>query len=202
MIHPKLIFKCKCGAVQAEVKGKPKTDCNCHCHSCVASAQFVESKPAFDGITALTSEGGFAYSLVKGNSINFTSDILSEEARKNIDYVKVGEKGKMARTYCKGCNTVLGGFEPNFVFLNRNALFNEHGTPYKPSEPVLNIMKKHAFDPAKVPEPSASTFPFLGMLGFIPLLMGFGGKVAPKDSALYASKDMFSKIEAVPITWG
>ncbi|KAL7554292.1 LOW QUALITY PROTEIN: hypothetical protein ACHAWF_017938 [Thalassiosira exigua] len=199
MIHPKLIFKCKCGAIQAEIKGKPKADENCHCHSCVASAQFVESKPAYDGISMLTSEGGVAFSLVKGNIINFTSDILSEEARKNIDFV--GEKGKLARTYCKGCGTMIGGFKSNFAFLNRRAVFNEDGTPYEPSGPVLNIMKKHAFDPVKVPEPSANTFPFSGILGFIPLLLGFGGKVAPNDSALYCSKDMMSKIEAVPITW-
>ena len=193
-----LIFKCKCGAVAAELKDKPKEDCNCHCHSCVASAKFVEAKPAFDGYSALT-DGGFAYAIVKGKGINFTSDILSEEAHKNIDFVKVGEKGKMARTYCKGCGTVLGGFESNMAFLNRNAIFNQDGTPYVPKH-VMNIMKKHAFDPSKVPEPSAKTFPISGMIGFIPLMLGFGGKIAPKDSALYAGKDL-SKVEVVPITW-
>ena len=76
----------------------------------------------------------------------------------------------------------------------------QDGTPYVPSKPVLNLMKKHAFDPDKVPEPSHETFPISGMIGFIPLILGFGGKVAPKDAALYAGKDL-SKVEVVPITW-
>ncbi|KAL9180592.1 hypothetical protein ACHAXT_011045 [Thalassiosira profunda] len=199
-IDPQLLFKCKCGAVQADIKGKLVEDCNCHCHSCVAAARHVESKPEFDGFSALNNEGGFAYAVVKGKNINFTTDIQSEEASKNIDYVKVGPKGKMARTYCKGCGTVLGGFQKNFAFLNRHAIFHQDGTPYFPPKTPINIMKKHAFDPAKVPEPSVQTFSLLGVFPFIPLLLGFGGKVAPKDSALYAGKDM-SKVEVVPITW-
>lgn len=201
MIYPQLVFKCKCGTAQAEIKGKLYAESNCHCHSCVASAKFVESKPNFDGYSALSNgNGGFAYVLVKGKDINFTSDIVSEEAHKNIDYVKVGEKGKLARSYCKRCHTVLGIFEKNFAFLNRNCLFDHSGDPFKPSAPVINIMKKHAFDPDSVPEPAAATFPFFGALSLMPIMWGFGGKVAPKDSAIYAGKDL-SKVEVVPITW-
>ena len=148
----------------------------------------------------MLSDGGFAYYFAKGKDINFTSDVVSEEARKNIDFVKVGEKGKMARSYCKKCGTVLGGIALNMAFLNHNAVFNQDGTPHVPSNAVLNIMKKHAFDPDKVPEPSAETLPISGMIGLIPLMLGFGGKVAPKDSALYAGKDL-SNVEVVPITW-
>ena len=189
MIRPLLKFQCKCGAVQAELKHKP-IDCTCFCHSCVASAKFIEAKPGFDGYSALTEEEGFAYSLVKGKDITFTTDILSEEAHKNLDYVKVGPEGKAARTYCKTCKTVLGGFEPTFAFLNRNSIFNQDDTPYIPlathSKTVVNMMKKYAFDPAKVPEPSVQMFPAwysIDMLKFFPLTWGFGGKVAPKDSA-------------------
>ena len=151
-----LIFKCKCGAVQADLKGKPKS-MNCHCHSCVASAKFLESKPDFDGYSVLTDKGGFAFIFAKGKDVNFTSDIQSEEAMKNIDYVKVGDvkvgqKGKFARTYCKSCGTVIGGIALHMAFLNRNAVFNQDGTPYIPAKPVINMMKKHAFDPDKVPE--------------------------------------------------
>lgn len=182
MIYPKLTFKCKCGAVQAEITGKLYAESNCHCHSCVASAQFVESKDNYDGTSALSnSNGGFAYVLVKGNDINFTIDIESEEAHSKFDYVKVGEKGKMARTYCKGCGTVLGIFEKNFAFLNRNCIYQD-GSPYEPTSPVINIMKKHAFEPDKVPEPAAATFPLSGMLPLIPVMWGFGGRVAAKNS--------------------
>lgn len=201
MIYPQLVFKCKCGAVQAEIKGKLYAESNCHCHSCVASAKFVESKRDFNGYSALSnSNGGFAYVLVKGKDINFISDIISEEAHKKIDYVKVGKRGKLVRSYCKSCLTVLGAFEKNFAFLNRNCLFDQGVDPYKPSAPVINIMKKHAFEPDKVPEPAAATFPLSGILPLLPIMWGFGGRVASKDSSIYAGKDL-SKVEVVPITW-
>lgn len=201
MSNEQLTFRCKCGAVQADISGKLYAESNCHCHSCVAAAKFVENKPDFDGFSALrNSNGGFAYVLVKGKDINFTSDITSEEVQKRFDYVKVGEKGKMARTYCKECGTVLGIFAKNFAFLNRNCIFDNTGADYVPSSPVLNIMKKHAFEPDKVPEPSAATFPLSGMLPLIPIMWGFGRRVAAKDAAIYAGKDL-SKVEVVPITW-
>lgn len=202
MIYPQLLFKCKCGFVQAEIKGSLTSELNCHCHSCVASAQFIESKPNFDGYSAFTnSHGGVAYAMVKGKDINFTSDISTKEAHANIDHVKVGEKGKMARSYCKNCGTMLGIFEKNLAFLNRNCIYNQDGnTLYEPTKPVINIMKKHSFDPAKVPEPNVAVFPLSGIPTFIPLIIGFGGRIAPKDAAIYAGKDLTS-VEVVDITW-
>ena len=200
-----LTFKCKCGKVEASILNDFAAEFNCHCHSCVASARFVEAKPTFNGYSGLIdSDGGFAYAIVKGKDIDFTSDIMSEEAMKNIDFVKVGETGKVARAYCKGCGTLLGGFQKNVAFLNRNCMFDQSGSPYKPTKSVMNIMKKHAFEPDKVPDPSAAIMPFRAMLTFVPLMIGFGGgNVADKDSALlrHAGKKELSGLEVVPITW-
>ena len=52
----------------------------------------------------------------------------------------------------KKCGTVIGGYTHHMAFLNRNAVFNQDGTPYIPAKPVINMMKKHASDPDKVPE--------------------------------------------------
>lgn len=73
----KLIFKCQCGAVQADLQGAPSDDRTCHCHSCVAAAKFVEAKPDFKGISALTNTGGVTFTLYKGSKINFTTDVTS-----------------------------------------------------------------------------------------------------------------------------
>ena len=147
----KLIFKCQCGAVQADLQGAPSDDRTCHCHSCVAAAKFVEAKPDFKGISALTNTGGVTFTLYKGSKINFTTDVTSDEAREKIfGYVKVGSDGKQHRTYCRNCGTMLGWLRPGFVGLNRNCITLEDGTAYEPPGTVLNIMKKHAFDPSTV----------------------------------------------------
>ena len=106
----KLIFKCKCGAIQATLQGLPVQNVNCHCHSCVSSAKSIESNPTFNGFSLLD-VGGVAYANFRWRNINFTTpDMTSNEARDKISFVKIGEKDKVARSYCTSRGTMLGIF--------------------------------------------------------------------------------------------
>mmetsp|Transcript_4663 Transcript_4663/g.9961 ORF Transcript_4663/g.9961 Transcript_4663/m.9961 type:complete len:198 (+) Transcript_4663:58-651(+) len=192
-----ITFKCKCGDIELRIQGK-MTHINCHCHSCVASVKCVEAKEGFDGISGLDHDGA-AFTLVRGTNVEYPTDMSTDEARSKIGFVKVGEKGPHPRCYCTKCHTFVGAVAPSFVLLNRNALFNEDGSKFVAEGPVQNIMKKHAFDPSKVPEPSSSTAPFGLMMTFFPLIMGFGKKKGAKNAAFFP-EDM-AKVEVVPITW-
>ena len=124
---------------------------------------------------------------------------MNNEAREKIGFVKVGENGKLLRSFCTQCGTMLGGFQNNYCVFNRNAIYNKDGSVYRPVGRVNNVMRKHAFDPSKVPEPSHAYVPFGFFAAFVPLLMGFGGKKNANNVARL-SKDL-SKVEVVPITW-
>ena len=105
----------------------------------------------------------------------------------------------MVRSYCIKCGTMLGAFSEHNAFLNRNAIFDQNGAPYKSATPASNIMARYAFDPSNVPEPRYSIVPFGMITSFIPNLLGFGEKMDAKGSALFPA-DM-SKVEVVPVTW-
>lgn len=197
-----LIFRCKCGDIKATLQGLPVQNANCHCRSCVASAKTIQSKPNFNGVSILN-VGGVSYADFRWRNINFVTpfdtDMTTNEARDSIGFVKVGERGKMARSYCTRCGTMIGVFSPNNVFFNRNAIYNRDGSPYKSAEPVNNIMCRFAFDPSKVPEPNYSFVPMGMVMSFIPIVLGFGEKKSVKDSALFPAD--LSTVEVVPITW-
>eukprot|EP01082_Thalassiosira_pseudonana_P014024 g11788.t1 g11788 contig6:592701-593303(+) len=197
-----LTFKCKCGAVEAKIQGAPIGMTNCHCHSCVASAKFVDAKG--DGTSQLleAKEGedqGAAIALFKGNIVDFVTDLKTDGAKSKIGFCKVGEKAKFARSFCTGCNTMLGSFLPKGCIVNRNLLTNEDGTPFQPENKIVHIMKKYAFEPEKVPEPSSNMVP-IGMVftTFIPLI-AWGGKKVLENKALYCED--LATAEVVPITW-
>ena len=134
--------------------------------------------------------------------------MASDEMRQKVGFVKVGEQGKIIRSYCTGCGTMLGVHRDTAAGFNRRAIFNNDGSPYVPAKPVTNIMAKYAFDPSNVPEPKTSIIPigimlvyipFGMLLSFLPNMLGFGGKVDVKKSALFP-KDA-SEVEVVPIAW-
>ncbi|KAL7460221.1 hypothetical protein ACHAXS_000685 [Conticribra weissflogii] len=190
-------FKCTCGAIEARIHGK-LTHLTCHCHSCVASVRCIEAKEGFDGISALENDG-VAYTAMRGTQVDYTSDMSTDESRSKVGFVKVGDNGKLARCYCTKCGTTIGAVCPSFCFFNRNALHNDDGSKFVPNRPVKNVMKKHAFDPSKVPEPSCSTVPLEMAFTFIPMMFGFGKKKDAQNDAFFP-KDM-AKVEVVPITW-
>lgn len=117
-----------------------------------------------------------------------------------IGFVKVGEAGKGARSYCTECKTVLfNAFLPNWCAPNRNALTKD-GEAFVPTGKVMNIQCKYAFDKDSVPEPKSGSIPFGMIFKFIPVVAGLGCDGSNANEKALNPEDM-SKVEAVPITW-
>ncbi|KAL7500465.1 hypothetical protein ACHAWT_010434 [Skeletonema menzelii] len=192
-----LTLKCKCGAFEATFNSPPRMIFNCHCHSCVSVMASIESTPGFSGTsTKCDSEsGGAAIAVYKSNN---TTVVKSD--KESIGQMKVGEEGKIARSYCTKCGTVLFNvYLPNWCAVNRNALVKEDGEAFVPEGEVMNVNCKHAFDVSKVKGPKHNTVPFRTLLKFIPLLAGFGVDGSNTEESL-TPEDM-SKVEVSPITW-
>lgn len=115
MARPLYTWKRKCGKFQVDISAEPVAFSNCHCHCCVAVMKYVEEK--HPGGTSADVDGGVGKALFNLSSIKFVkvdgvdgepsldgdSDPLSDK----VGYVKVGEKGKIVRTYTKCCGTLF-----------------------------------------------------------------------------------------------
>lgn len=191
-------LKCKCGAFQATFTNQPRLVFNCHCHSCVAASRCIESKEGFNGTSIKSDEnGGAALCIWKSNNV-----AINRVDPSKIDFVKVGDAGKLVRPYCTECKTVLFiAFFPTWCAPNRNALVEaESGKAFEPVGEVLNINAKHAFDESAVPNPKHATLPFGMLFKFIPLIIGLIGDGSNANEKALIPEDM-SKVEVVPITW-
>lgn len=193
-----LYWKCGCGKLQLELGADPFSVCSCHCHSCVASSKYLDNKykgkPNYSsGIVNGAAAGGF-----------FTPDALLavSDGELNLGCLRVGPKGKSVRKYAKCCGTQLGVVEKAFIALGLNSLYTnkECTDKYIPREPVVNVMKKYAFDPEKVPEPSYSVAPLLGILKFLAVLINPFGP-STKQEILDKFAVNHTEAEEVPITW-
>ena len=120
----------------------------------------------------------------------------------NLGCLRVGPKGKSVRKYAKCCGTQVGVVEKAFIALGLNSLYTnkECTDKYIPREPVVNVMKKYAFDPEKVPEPSHSVAPLLGILKFLAVLINPFGP-STKQEILDKFAVNHTEAEEVPITW-
>uniref|UniRef100_A0A7R9Z569 CENP-V/GFA domain-containing protein n=1 Tax=Pseudictyota dubia TaxID=2749911 RepID=A0A7R9Z569_9STRA len=203
-------WRCGCGDLTFKIRGEPALNMNCHCHSCVAYARFVDAqseKIGGDGKgTSILSEGdGVAMACFWPDQVKITRDLASGR----LNFVKVGHDGKPRRSYAKCCGTAMMGAEPRMWALNRNCIFEEDADSsgddvlrrYEPEDKVCNVMKKHAFDPEKVPEPSADTVGFGDMVTFFGVLMNPLGKKIEKDVLETFRPSAESTVEVVPITW-
>ena len=190
-------WSCKCGEIQAKLSGEPLVNLACHCHSCVATARFIEEKTNQSDLSSLKPNGGVNASLWAVSQIDFTNDLSDSSGVSKIPFVRVGEKGIAVRCYTKCCGTqmancVLGGV----ISFNRSGLKNEDGSPFQPEE-ILNLNKKHAFDPSAVPESSHETVPLSVHFKVLFTAMNpFSKRVA--DKAFFPEAD---DILVVPITW-
>ncbi|KAL7483459.1 hypothetical protein ACHAWX_000181 [Stephanocyclus meneghinianus] len=195
---PSYTLKCKCGAFKATFDAAPHINFNCHCRSCVAACKAIEAKEGFDGISIrCDNSGGVAVAIFKSNNV-----FIKEADASKIGFMKVGERGKWARSYCTECKTVLfNGFFPNRCGANRNALTEtEGGEPFTPDDAVINILGNYAFDSERVPVPKHGAVPFGIMLKFIPLIVGWGCDGRNANEKALIPEDM-TKVEACTITW-
>lgn len=184
-------FKCKCGAIQFELTGDPVLNCNCHCHSCVATCRYIDEKK---GGTSGIKDHGVAFSFFKPDQIGKLPDSLKE-----LGAVKVGDNGKNLRLFAQCCGTSLGFANPKLIGLNRNAIYENDGKEYQPSDPVINGRKKDAFDQSIVPEPSHNMYPISFLLKMIgPMLNPFGPKFGEDGKVFFPD---LAKAETVEITW-
>jgi len=120
--------------------------------------------------------------------------------KESINFMKVGEAGKIARSYCTKCGQMLFNvYDKNWCAVNRNALTKSSGEAYVPPGDVLNINCKHAFEPDKIKAPKHNSVPFTMLLKFIPMIAGFGCDGSNKEESLIP-EDM-AKVEVSPITW-
>lgn len=139
--------------------------------------------------------GGASVAIYKSNN---TTVVKSD--KESIGCMKVGSNGKIARSYCNKCGTVLFNvYAPNWCAVNRNALVNAEGEPYVPEGEVMNVNCKSAFDKSKVKSPKHNMLPFRMLLKFIPILAGFGADGSNTEESLIP-EDM-SKVDVSPITW-
>lgn len=142
-----------------------------------------------------TESGGVAVAVYKSNNTTIT-----KSDKESIGCMKVGPEGKIARSYCNKCGTVLFNvYAPNWCAVNRNALVDKDGEAYVPPGEVMNVNCKSAFDVSKVKGPKHNMVPFRMLLKFIPILAGFGVDGSNTEESLIP-EDM-SKVEVSPITW-
>lgn len=171
---------------------------NCHCHSCVSACKAIEAKDGFSGTSIKSDElGGVAVAIWKSNNLT----IEKADASK-IDFVKVGDDGKAARSYCTECKTVLfNAFCPNWAAPNRNAIIKANGeVAFDPNDKLPNVMCKYAFDNAGICKPKHGSIPIGMLLKFIGLISGVEGDGSNANEKALIPEDM-SKVEVVPITW-
>ena len=191
-------LKCKCGAFEATFNQPPRLIFNCQCHSCVAAIAAIEAKESFAGTSMKCDDSensGAAVAVYKSNNVKVTK---VDETK--IDFVKVGEQGKIARPYCKDCGTVLFNvWAPNWCAANRNAMTTSDGKPL-PSNSIMNVNCSKSFDKTKCPKPSHGSVPFGTLFKFIPLLAGLGCDGSNGNEKALIPEDI-SKVEVVPITW-
>ncbi|KAL7455001.1 hypothetical protein ACHAWC_007247 [Mediolabrus comicus] len=195
-----LTMKCKCGAFEAKFDTAPRIIFNCQCHSCVSVCKSIESKEGFDGISCKSDEdtGGIAMAIYKSNNCT-----VVKSDKDSIDFMKVGEKGKMWRPYCTKCGTMLFNvYLPNWCAVNRNCLTNSDGSAYVPpggKDKVININCKSAFDPDKIGEPKHNAIPFGILFKFLPSILGLIGDGSNTEANLIPED--LDKVEVSPITW-
>lgn len=177
---------------------------NCHCHSCVASARHVDAKGS-DNTSALNETGGVGKSFYYLDQVEVPKGDLDGK----LEFCKVGESGKIIRSYTKCCGTLLntaGGaeFPAGFRPFNRSCIKNSDGTRYSPRD-VLNVHAKSAFEPKDVPEPKAATAAPKIYAGFIGGALCMKTGIATGVGQLMGDEAFFkapsSVTEVVPITW-
>ena len=203
------ISKCKCGKCQIRLSGEPLGNWNCHCHSCTAASRFITEKHP-EGTTQLsdiTNNTGSAMSVYNLKDTIFVDGSPQDD---NFGYIKVGENGKVVRSYTKCCGTqafTSGMPIPlSYRHFNRNCIYNEDGTKYIPKDPVPNLMLSYAFvDPSVVSETPKYNYIPLSLLGvvvpnMIKTMLGLAdmGKMADEPSMFFKSEDVD---EIVPINW-
>jgi hypothetical protein len=198
---------CKCGEFQIKLQGEPYIVFNCHCHSCTASARYVDVKGG--GTSAIadpSTNSGAAKAFYWLSDVDVVDDV-------KLSFIKVGEKGRIVRSYTKCCNTMLNTasgkkFPAGFRPFNRNCIQNADGTQYNPPN-VLNGMAKNAFDPATVPAPKVAGLPLCGtkaslckfVTGICYMKCGCCPSGIGKNTGEAFWKDPREVTEMVPITW-
>lgn len=185
-----------------KLTGEPIVVPNCHCHSCVAASKFIDEKHGDhkDHISGID-QGGSAGAMFKPNQV----EAITELSPELFGCVKVGPKGKSVRKYVKCCGTQFGVAHPAFWGLNRNAMFENNDdegttTKYVPAQAPVNGMKKYAFDPDSVPEPSVNMAKAGDMFKFMGLMLNPFGQRINKDVLATVTLDD-DVAEEVPITW-
>lgn len=170
----------------------------CHCHSCVASAKYLDDKYKDEPThSSMLVGGGTALAFFMPNALETVT-----EGDLDVGCLKVGAKGKAGRLYVKCCGTQLGVVQKAFFTLALNSLYvNEECTnKYTPQTPLVHFMKRYAFDPEKVPEPSYSIAPLGGTLKFLSVLINPFGPSTKKEISEKFEFDP-AETEEVPITW-
>ena len=179
------------------------------CHSCTAASRFItENHP--EGTTQLsdiTNNTGSAMSVYNLKDTIFVDGSPQDD---NFGYIKVGENGKVVRSYTKCCGTqafTSGMPIPlSYRHFNRNCIYNEDGTKYIPKDPVPNLMLSYAFvDPSVVSETPKYNYIPLSLLGvvvpnMIKTMLGLAdmGKMVDEPSMFFKPEDVD---EIVPINW-
>lgn len=191
-------WTCSCGKVKVLLKGEPLVALNCHCKSCVSNAKYVDKKGG--GRSALK-DGGVNVAVFSTGQVEFVTG-LSNDGTSNIQLTKIGDDGKVYRSYTKCCNTFMSNATtPKILGIPRTGIKNADCTTYDSSlkDPVLNIDAGNAFDPSSVPEPKLDGVPWWVLAKVL------GTKLNPLGKSL-DQKELFSDeahkaAEIVPKTW-
>eukprot|EP00339_Tiarina_fusa_P019216 CAMPEP_0117046898 /NCGR_PEP_ID=MMETSP0472-20121206/32420_1 /TAXON_ID=693140 ORGANISM="Tiarina fusus, Strain LIS" /NCGR_SAMPLE_ID=MMETSP0472 /ASSEMBLY_ACC=CAM_ASM_000603 /LENGTH=201 /DNA_ID=CAMNT_0004759411 /DNA_START=48 /DNA_END=653 /DNA_ORIENTATION=- len=193
-----LVWKCGCGKTKLKLKGEPFLVANCCCHSCVAAARFLDEKhSSVKDHTSGLIDGLAPFSFFKPNQVELDTELSPEL----FGCVKVGPKGKPQRQYVKCCGTQFGSAMSACWGLNRNAVFEQDGeTKFVPAATPVNIMKKYAFNPEDIPEPSSNMMPFGDMFKVMSIMMNPFGPSVDKAVLQKVTADPTSA-EEVPVTW-
>ena len=192
-----LYWRCGCGKVQLELNAEPWNVVNCHCHSCVASSRFLDEKYTNEEKhTSGLNNGGTSGAFFMPNDVTLLTEDLP------LGCLKVGPKGKAIRKYAKCCGTQFGTVTKAFWGLNLSALYKdkEGAEKYAPEQPLHNAMKKFAFDPDQVTEPSSSIAPLGTILQLVGVVINPLGPSTSKEILEKLEVDP-STVEEVPITW-
>jgi hypothetical protein len=153
--------------------------------------RFIDEKHGGKGRSAIVGHGT-ANSVFAASALEFPKDIAGK-----LSFVKVGDKGKVIRSYTNCCGTQCSNcIFPRMCVMIRTGIYEADGTtPFAPE--VFNGNAKYAFDPSIVPEPKMDTVPYSFMFSFVKAIVN-------PFAAKFQQTELFpdvSTVEAVPITW-
>ena len=158
-----MMWSCRCGEVNLELKGKPLYNIDCHSLKSLQVVQYMDHKAdgvsGSRGISAISATG-----LGEAKSFYLLENVSFLTGQEKLQPFKRAAGGHNVRMYTSCCQTLCvcdsgKRMAQPWRSFNRNAIQTSDGTAYVPSDAVCNANGADNPDFDKVPEPKATGLP-------------------------------------------